>query len=77
MTIANIIDRSIPQNAVLLEVKPSTEDYLRIVLCQRKRLYPPGREYVTWLVNLEDEGCSAGHYFDDVFDALADFRDRN
>lgn len=49
------------------------DEHLEIVLC-----YWPGgaQEWVTWLYNRENGGCSGGHYFDSREKAVEDFKIR-
>lgn len=49
------------------------DEHLEIILA-----YWPGgsQEWVTWLYNREDGGCTGGHYFDTRKQAVEDFKDR-
>lgn len=55
---------------VILEEKPSTASYLKVVLAKW------GSEYVTWIYNESFNGFSNGHYYTDLLSAVNDYSAR-
>lgn len=55
---------------IILEEKPSTASYLKVVLAKW------GNEYVTWIYNETFNGYNCGHYYRNIADAVVDFQER-
>lgn len=73
---------NLPSNATLIDKNPVlNSEYLSIVLCRVEKGYAnaigePDVEFVTWVYNHEFDGCVMGHYFNNLTEAVEDFKER-